>query len=314
MNPNEEDTNSAVDENSLLQPAVQAWKVYLRDQGRSRFTLKAFSGDLSLLEQFLPVDYRLKQITQRDLEDYLRWLETGRGVPCSPKTLSRRITSLKSFFRWLSKYGILATDPSEKILPKNVTSPLPLALSREESLGALEVASEFRTGPKADPRPYVLLRLLLETGLKKGECLNLTVNHFEVSDPENAFVHVRYSNKRLLFKERRLPLSAEWVQAWQEYVQLYQISTKAFPWSPRRLEYLLEDISKALKTEKHISFDMLRWTSALNDLVNGEDTNKIRQKMGVSPIQWREISRKLQDMAREQGYSLLPVSEVSSES
>ncbi len=53
-----------------------------------------------LLEEFMPTDKQIGQISTKDLEDYLTWLEKDRGVPpCSPPNqLSRRITSLKSFF------------------------------------------------------------------------------------------------------------------------------------------------------------------------------------------------------------------------
>ena len=73
-----------------------------------------------------------------------------------------------------------------------------------------------------------------------------------------------------------------------------------FPWSPRRLEYLLEDIGEeAGLGSKHLSFDMCRWTCALRDYQSGLEPDKIRQKMGVSKIQWREINLKLRQLNNE---------------
>jgi integrase/recombinase XerD len=70
-----------------------------------------------------------------------------------------------------------------------------------------------------------------------------------------------------------------------------------FPWSPRRLEYLLEDIgTEAGLGEKHLSFDMCRWTSTLLDYRAGMEPEKIRQKLGVSKIQWREVFMKLKQL------------------
>jgi integrase/recombinase XerD len=65
------------------------------------------------------------------------------------------------------------------------------------------------------------------------------------------------------------------------------------------LEYLLEDIGKDAGLDKHLSFDMCRWTCALNDWRSGTDKETIRQKMGISKIQWREISMKLRQLAGE---------------
>ncbi|MEA4812493.1 MAG: site-specific integrase [Anaerolineaceae bacterium] len=285
---------------TMLLPAIQAWKLYLRDQGRSMHTLKAFVADLSLLASYLPPDKKVGQVTNADLENYLNWLNKERKVPCSEKTLSRRITSLKSFFRWLNKNGAIPSDPAEKIIQKTVTSPLPQILSKAETAKALDAAEGLRTAAKPDHRPYVLLKLILETALKKGECLSLFANHIELDAPEQAIIHVRYNNKNKHYKERKVTVSPEWVEAYKQYADLYQIKDQVFPWSQRRLEYLLEDVTKAAELEKHISFDMCRWTSAVNDLKAGVESDTIRQKLGISKIQWREVYNKLKNLAGEE--------------
>jgi integrase/recombinase XerD len=147
-----------ITEHTLLPPAIQAWKIYLHDQGRTNNTLKAFSADLSLLADFLPPDKPLGQISTKDLEDFLDWLQNDRNVPCSPKTLSRRITSIKSFFRWLTVNGVLSHNPAEKIVQKTVVSPLPEVLTAAEQEKVLDAAEAMHTAANPDLRPYVLLR------------------------------------------------------------------------------------------------------------------------------------------------------------
>ena len=304
MDPSSESLSAHITEHTLLPPATQAWKIYLHDQGRTNNTLKAFSADLSLLADFLPPDKPLGQITTKDLEDFLDWLQNDRNVPCSPKTLSRRITSIKSFFRWLTVNGVLSHNPAEKIVQKTVVSPLPEVLTAAEQEKVLDAAEAMRTAANPDLRPYVLLRLLLETGLKKGECLHLMTNHVELEGPEAPRIFVRYSSPRYRYKERNIPVSPEWAEAYREYIQHYDIKNQVFPWSQRRLEYLLEDVGNAAGLDKHLSFDMCRWTSALNDLTAGIDADKIRQKLGICKIQWREVYAKLQSLAKELGYKL----------
>ena len=69
--------------------------------------------------------------------------------------------------------------------------------------------------------------------------------------------------------------------------------------SVTRLEYLLEDISDEAGLEKHLSFKMCRWTSALTDFKKGMEPDRIRQKLGISKIQWREIRMKLRKLNRK---------------
>jgi site-specific recombinase XerD len=282
-------TPAHLTERTHLQPAIQAWKFYLNDQGRSPYTVKAFIADLNLLDRFLPPDKTIGEITQKDLENFTNWLENERGVPCSPKSLSRRITSVKSFFRWLQRGTVLMVDPADKLPQRTVTSPLPVVLTHPEIKSA---------------RPYTLLKLLLETAIKKGECRNIYLNHLEVDDPQNAFLFIRYTNPRYRYKERKLPLSSEWVTSFNEYADQYEPQERLFPWTSRRMEYILEDITAAAGFEKRISFDMCRWTSVLTDLIEGVESEKIRQKLGVSKIQFREVHQKLRRLAIQQGYDL----------
>lgn len=304
MSPKTQALSAHIQESTLLHPAIQAWKIYLRDQGRSHHTLKAFTADLNLLESYLPTDKQIGQISTADLENHMHWMQNERDAPCSAKTLSRRITSLKSFFRWLFEAGVLKSNPADPIVQKPVASRLPHALTQKEYLAALETAKAIRDGAKADIRPLTLLKLVLETGLKKGECLSLMVEHLEIDEPKKAALYVRYSNPRFRYKERRLPLSEEWVAIYTDYAEKYGIQDQVFPWSQRRLEYLLSDIAEAAKMEKNISFDSLRWTSAVIDLVEGKDPDSIRQKLGISKIQWRDVHERLHKIAKEYDYTL----------
>jgi integrase/recombinase XerD len=224
-------------------------------------------------------------------------MQKSRGVPCSPKTLARRITSIKAFFRWLHSNGVILTDPAEKVVQKSVISPLPVVLTPEETELALETADAHRRGESPDARYYTLIALLLSTGIKKGECLNISLNHIDLEAESGPLLFVRYSNPKYRYKERKIALPETWVEAYHEYWSQYDIDERLFPWSPRRLEYLLEDISNEAGMEKHISFDMCRWTSALMDWEAGLEREKIRQKLGVSKVQWREVSMKLERLA-----------------
>jgi integrase/recombinase XerD len=289
-----------INQESSIKAAQNIWETYLLDQGRSEYTIKSFRGDLNLLSRFLPADIVIGDITTNDLNHFIDWLEKGRGknIPCSPKSLARRITTLKSFFRWLAEHGRINTNPAEAILQQSVISPLPEVLTEKETQRVLETARDFMNVGKSDARPYTLLKLLLETGIKKSECLNLKLAHvFNENGLDHIFV--RYPDQKDRNKERKIPVSLEWMEIYHQYLQQYQPEETVFPWSPRRLEYILEDIGKAAGIEKHLSFSMCRWNCALQDWQSGMEHDAIRQKLGISKIQWREISRKLKKLSKQ---------------
>jgi integrase/recombinase XerD len=287
---------SHLNQNTSLAAAIKAWESYLADQGRSPNTIKAFLSDVRLLTSFLPDDVTLAKVTTNDLNRYFEWMEKERDVPCSPKTLARRITATKSLFRWLHKFGVLVVDPAEKVAQRSAISPIPIVLTPKEYDEVLLAADRHRRAAKPDARPYALVYLLLTTGIKKSETLGIKLEHLELDSPNGPQVFIKYATPTNRYKERKLILPEDWVPAYEEYLAQYQPDDKLFPWSPRRLEYLLEDIGNEAGLDKHLSFDMCRWTCALTDYRAGEEPDKIRQKLGVSKIQWRELFIKLQKL------------------
>jgi len=249
-------------------------------------------------------------------------MEKERDVPCSPKTLARRITATKSLFRWLHQYGVLVVDPAEKVAQRSAISPIPTVLTPKEYDEVLLAADRHRRGAKPDARPYALVYLLLTTGIKKSETLGIKLEHIELDSLNGPQVFIKYATPANRYKERKLVLPEDWIPAYNEYIAQYKRSSPVdkqsspvdkrstphsgsvdqpeenlFPWSPRRLEYLLEDIGNEAGLTKHLSFDMCRWTCALNDYRAGEEPDRIRQKLGVSKIQWRELLIKLKELS-----------------
>ena len=296
--------------NASLAAAILAWRHHLEQERSPENTVKAFIGDLNLAAQFTGAYKNIGQVATRDLDNWLQWQRTQKK--CSPKTYARRVTSLKSFFRWLHANGVLATDPAAAIIQQSVLSPLPDILSELEIDKALAGARSLWQGANPNPTPYVLFTLLLKTGIKKGECLSLEPNHVDLADPAAPVLWVRHRDTRHRYKERKLQLDTAWVPAYQAYLEYraayvtrLQQSKKPtqraeglFPWSTRRLEYWLQDITEAAQLKKQISFDMCRWTCAVRDTRAGMDETHLRQKLGLSKIQWREISMKLQKLTK----------------
>ncbi|MEN8172285.1 MAG: hypothetical protein ABFS03_05335, partial [Chloroflexota bacterium] len=223
----------------------------------------------------------------------LDWMVKERGVPCSPKTLARRITSIKAFFRWLHQGGAVLVDPAEKVVQKTVRSPLPEVLNPAERATILELAESYLQAASPDTRYFALASLLLATGIKKGELLNLSPNHIDFDAPDGPQLFVRYANPNYRYKERKIQLPDDWLEAYEKYTNQHPLTDKLFPWSPRRLEYLLEDLSTQAGLDKQLSFSMCRWTCALTDWQSKMERDQIRQKLGISKVQWREVSEKL---------------------
>lgn len=283
----------ALSPNSTLMAAVIAYQDYMKEAGFSDHTVKAFTGDLRLLQNYLGPDTPVHEVGNQELNQFLYWLQYERGVPCSPKSYARRVTTLKNFFGWLTSIRVTISDPAAAIIHQRVVTQLPPVLKDDEVDRLLAVTEGMLSGTKPDARPHLLVTLVLETAMKKAEVMRLTVDDFEESDPKRPTVLIRYNDPRLMHKERRLEISPEVIKTLNQYVDEHQVTSTIFECTPRNLEYVLADAAREAKIPNGVSFEALRWTSSLRDYRDGLDDETHRYKMGLSKVTWRETLNKL---------------------
>lgn len=290
----------ALSADDTLQTALGHFQTYMRDEGFAINTSKAFASDIRLLGQYLEMDTAVNKIGTKDLNDFLDWLLNERGVPCSPKSYARRVTTLKVFFGWLEKIGILPNNPADAVIQRSVKSPLPTPPTEQDIEKALQVTQKIRRGEgvkKPDARPHLLLTLLLQTAIKKNEAMTLEPEHINRED-DPPMLFVRYVNPRLRYKERRLQIDPAWLDVLDEYMLQYEPKDTIFTCTARNLEYILRDIGEEAGLDKGLlSFENLRWASALRDWRVKEEPDEIRQKLGLSKITWRETKSKLEKLS-----------------
>jgi integrase/recombinase XerD len=282
---------------SSLRAAKSAFDVYMHHEGFTANTRKAFQSDLNILTTFIGAWTAIGQISTSDLGRFTEWLVNDREAPCSPKSLARRVTTLKVFFGWLADSGVLPRDPAAPVVHEPVTTPLPDVLTEDQIERVLEVTDMLRQDEDPDARPHLLVTLLLHTGIKKGECMAITMNHIDLDAPSRPVLWIRYANPQRRHKERKLRLPTWWPTVLAEYRGQYQPEEALFPCTARNLEYVLSDVADRAGLGQGISFEMLRWTCAVRDYRAGVKSKDLRQKLGLSKVTWRQTSQKIAKLA-----------------
>ena len=284
---------------SSLSTAMERFRDHMVQQDYTENTVKSFLGDLRILERYLKGNPPIGQISTKDLQGFLYWLQHERGKPCSPKSYARRLTTLKVFFAWLAALGVLPADPAASLVHKPVQTPLPRILYDSQVDQVLAITRQMMAGEKPDPRPHLLVSLLLHTGIKKQECMAIRLSHIDASDRAGPVVHIRYDKPRMQYKERRLRLPLDWARTLAEYRKVYEPQEFLFPCTARNLEYVLADVAKlaGLSPSGGLSFEMLRWTCAVRDHRARMDSDRLRHKLGLSQMSWRETEPKLVRLA-----------------
>ena len=287
-----------LDAGSSLAAAITGFHGHMIRQGFSDNTIKSFQADLRLFSKYVAANRTIGSISQADLEQFLTWMRADRGVPCSPKSYARRLTTLKVFFGWLAESEAIPSDPAAPIVHEHPTTPLPEILYDDAVNAVMRTARDLLWAAKPDSRPYLLVSLILQTGIKKSECMEIELTHIDLSNAAAPVLYVRYADPRRTLKERKLALGPNFTPAYRQYLREYKPKTHLFECTARNLEYVLADLAALAGLVEGVSFEQLRWTCAVRDYRNGMPPERLREKLGLSLISWRETLPKIQKLAK----------------
>ncbi len=286
-----------LDITSSITAAITAFHQHMREQGFSENTIKAFGGDLNIFRKYIGSNKAAADVTSQDIQNFMHYLRYQRGVPCSMKSYQRRLTSIKVFFNYLFEQGVTEQDPAASVAHQPVIVPLPEILNTSQVQRLLQTTRELLTAPKADARPHLLVSLLLTTGIKKSEAMAIRLSDMDLTYPDQPFVMIRYDDPRRWHKERKLRLPPDFPATFQQYVDQYQPLERVFECTARNLEYVLADVARLAGLDGKVSFEVLRWTSAVRDATSGMRDETLRQKLGLSTITWQDAGDKIKRLA-----------------
>lgn len=289
--------SAALTAQTSLTSAIGAFHDFMLRQGFAPNTIKAFGGDLAIFQKYTGAARPVGELSTQHLNEYLTFLREYRGVPCTPKTYQRRLTTLKVFFNFLFRQRAIPKDPTISIAHLPASSPLPDILYPDQASRLLEAAHRMRDAGKSDVRPYLILSLVLATGIKKSELMAMRLADIDLSDPRLPVLYVRYPDPRRRHKERKLKLPPDLPATLALYRQQYQVEDRLFECTPRNLEYVLADLARQAGLSNSVSFETLRWSCAVRDYTQGMREETLRQKLGLSTITWPEVLDKIKRLS-----------------
>jgi len=183
---------------------------FLTGKKRARATIVAYSKDIEQLLTFLGNAGKdtIEAISKDELEAFLKKLKSDNYTP---KSISRKINSIKTFFRFLKSNGHLKTDPASELEHPKFESKPPRILSRMEYRA-------LRDACRGDIRMYAIVELFLQTGIRIGELANLTLD-----DLKDAELHIAAQEGHI---ERTVPLNRAGKDACSKYIEIRGTDTK----------------------------------------------------------------------------------------
>lgn len=271
-----------------LPEAIQYFTDYLKYQKRySPHTLRSYSDDLLQLNDYLIKAFGEMQLNELTPSIIRSWLAEMKDNDLASRSINRKISALKSFFKYHLKNGAIAATPMTQVTSPKTVKRTPVFVKQEETAVLFEHVEFPDTWEGRTDR--LIIELLYNTGLRSAELVSLKESQVDAS---RGIIKVLGKGN----KERIIPVSPVFMKDVQQYINekkqvegseandrlLVLASGKPLyaGYVYRAVRSYLEQVTTIQKKSPHV----LRHTFATHLLNNGADLNSVKELLGHASL------------------------------
>ena len=272
---------------------IQQFEKYLTSEKRnSPHTVIAYINDVEQFEQYLLVSYHdsdFTKVTHHYIRSWVVKLSTER---IGAKTINRKLSALKTFFKYLRQKDLVKRDPTQKIQSLKNEKRLPSYIPEKDLLKLLDQTDKGKDFVSL--RDRLIIELLYQTGIRRAELLSLKIN--DISRDMKMLKIIGKGNK-----QRNLPISNQLLELWDTYVKLRNetfpeitnnfllCTKKGVQFYPKLLYNIVKRYLSVLPQLEKASPHILRHSFATHLTNNGAELNAVKELLGHANLSATQI-------------------------
>ena len=276
--------------------ATSGWLTFLEhERGCSPATLASYERDLRQFIGFLKRDLEhppcLGDLARIDIKTVRRFLTARRRDGAASRSLSRTISALRTFYRWLENNGLVANRALAQVAMPRIPHTLPKPLTVEKAAALVE--GESIGDDWINARDIAVLLLLYGAGLRISEALGLTRRDAPL--PGRDVIRIVGKGG----KERLVPILPVTQRAVAHYIALCPyplepdgalfLGAKGGPLSPRLIQLAIARMRDALTLPETATPHALRHSFATHLLAAGADLRQIQELLGHASLSTTQV-------------------------
>ena len=261
---------------------------YLSSEKRfSEHTVKSYTTDLNQFTSFLADEFQITDdIDEVRFQIIRTWIASLLEKGVNPRSVNRKISTLKSYFKFLIREGVIVENPMMKVVAPKSKKRLPVFIE-EDQIESLLNEVQFEGGFIGE-RNKLIIELFYVTGIRLSELINIKISDI---DFQNQLIKVLGKRN----KERLIPLSSSMLEGLSNFIEKNQQNQFLFTNLDGKKLYTklvyrlvnkyIGEISSVNKKSPHI----LRHTFATHMLNNGADINAIKELLGHANLSATQV-------------------------
>lgn len=270
-----------------MSPYIKSFLGYIEYERRySKHTLESYANDLEQFHLYIKSEYHKEEIELASHLEIRSWIVQMMEHKITPRSINRKLSTLKSFFKFLMRKGVVKKSPLSKVLAPKTSKRLPVFVEKSV-IERLLTDFEFPDG-FIGARDKMILDLFYGTGMRRSELNNLKETDI---DSYNAQIKVLGKGN----KERIIPIQPQLRTALKEYIDLKNQSTtmpsiylfvnqEGKLLNPSNIYQIVKKYLSLITTIDKKSPHVLRHTFATHLMNNGADINAVKELLGHASL------------------------------
>ncbi len=272
---------------------LKSFLQYIQYEKRfSPHTVTAYKGDLDQFSDYLEATYRIKEIQEVNHTFIRSWMVSLMESGITSRSINRKITTLKTYYKFLLKNGVVTANPMLKIQSPKQSKKLPLFVE-ESKMELLFDKVDFGEGFDAF-RDKLIMELFYATGMRLAELVNLKEQDIDLNN-----CTIKILGKRN--KERVVPFTTKMKRLFEEYFSEKKkasfenksatlfVTTEGKKIYPKLAYRIVNKYLAQVTTLEKKSPHVLRHTFATHMLNNGAEINSIKEILGHASLSATQV-------------------------
>ena len=271
---------------------IEKYIRYLRyEKNYSLHTEISYSEDLSQFIEFLAEHFSDTDIKHVDRDIIRMWIVSMMEREISARSVNRKLSAVKSFYRYLQRIGEVTVNPASKVNGPKVGRPIPAFAN---SADMAKVLDEENYGDSFESlRDHIIIELFYVTGIRRAELIGLKDVDVDFSSET-----IQVTGKRN--KQRLIPFSNGMKQSLEQYIAVRNkevgnqsgylfVKSNGEPLYPMLVHRIVTSSLQQIETLAKVSPHVLRHSFATGMLNNGADINAVKELLGHASLAATEI-------------------------
>ena len=270
---------------------IESYIEYLQlEKNYSSHTIQAYKKDLVQFNSFLE-DESVVSVFDVNYSLIRSWVTSLLENGDTHRTVNRKMSAIKSYFKFLLKIGRISINPADSFKSLKVAKKIQVPFSTEEVLKLLD--SSYDTDDFEQSRDFLIIELFYATGIRREELINL-----KVPDVDLISNQIKVTGKRN--KQRIIPLVSSIKDHVEKYLSLrdqfvekttdeFFITSKGIKVYPSLVYRVIKSYFSKVSLKVKISPHVLRHTFATHLLDHGADLNAVKELLGHTSLSSTQI-------------------------